>query len=206
MASRVAGLCAAAALALAAWAALDPAHGGIATLLAAFAVLAAGFAWLEGGHGVRARPDARRHARRPCRRGTCPLRPDPERPARDGHRRRSRSRARPAPRVRGRRPRGDRVELLPRPGPPHALADAGVGRLRPPRRPAAAVPAPATRVRRLRVRARLCVRDADGHLALVRLLPAYARRRCSRDSPRASPSTSPTRPGTSCSRSSPGRS
>ena len=49
MASKIAGLCAAAALALAAWAALDPARGGIATLLAAIAVLAAGFAWLEGG-------------------------------------------------------------------------------------------------------------------------------------------------------------
>jgi energy-coupling factor transport system substrate-specific component len=47
--SRVAGACAAAALALAAWAALDPARGGIAVLLAALAVLAAGFAWLEGG-------------------------------------------------------------------------------------------------------------------------------------------------------------
>ena len=35
--------------ALAAWAALDPARGGIATLLAALAVVAAGFAWLEGG-------------------------------------------------------------------------------------------------------------------------------------------------------------
>ena len=49
LASRVAGLAAAAALALAAWAALDPARGGIATLLAAVAVLVAGFAWLEGG-------------------------------------------------------------------------------------------------------------------------------------------------------------
>ena len=49
MASRVAALSAALALALAAWAALDPARGGIATLLAAVAVLAAGFAWLEGG-------------------------------------------------------------------------------------------------------------------------------------------------------------
>jgi energy-coupling factor transport system substrate-specific component len=38
-----------AAFALAVWAALDPARGGIATLLAALAVLAAGFAWLEGG-------------------------------------------------------------------------------------------------------------------------------------------------------------
>ena len=47
--SRIAGICAAVALALGAWAALDPARGGIATLLAAFAVLAAGFAWLEGG-------------------------------------------------------------------------------------------------------------------------------------------------------------
>jgi len=47
--SRIVALCAAAALALAAWAALDPARGGLAVLLAAFAVLAAGFAWLEGG-------------------------------------------------------------------------------------------------------------------------------------------------------------
>jgi len=31
------------------WAALDPSRGGIAVLLAAFAVLAGGFAWLEGG-------------------------------------------------------------------------------------------------------------------------------------------------------------
>jgi energy-coupling factor transport system substrate-specific component len=37
----------AAALACAAWAALDPARGGLAVLLAAFAVLAAGIAWLE---------------------------------------------------------------------------------------------------------------------------------------------------------------
>ena len=47
--SRVAALAAGAALALAAWAALDPARGGVATLLAAVAVLIAGFAWLEGG-------------------------------------------------------------------------------------------------------------------------------------------------------------
>ncbi|HSO02183.1 MAG TPA: ECF transporter S component [Gaiellaceae bacterium] len=49
MASRVAIACAGAGLALAAWAALDPARGGLVTLLAAVAVLAAGFAWLEGG-------------------------------------------------------------------------------------------------------------------------------------------------------------
>jgi len=48
-AHRVVGASAAAALALSAWAALDPARGGIAVLLAAFAVLAAGFAWLERG-------------------------------------------------------------------------------------------------------------------------------------------------------------
>jgi energy-coupling factor transport system substrate-specific component len=47
--SRVVAACAAAALALAAWAALDPDRGGIAVLLAALAVVAAGFAWLEGG-------------------------------------------------------------------------------------------------------------------------------------------------------------
>jgi len=41
--------CAAAAFALAAWAALDPARGGLAVLLAALAVVAAGFAWLESG-------------------------------------------------------------------------------------------------------------------------------------------------------------
>src|SRR5688500_873470 len=49
LASRVAALSAGIALALAAWAALDPARGGLATLLAAVAVLVAGFAWLEGG-------------------------------------------------------------------------------------------------------------------------------------------------------------
>jgi energy-coupling factor transport system substrate-specific component len=37
------------ALVAAAWAALDPARGGIALLLAAVAVVAAGMAWLEGG-------------------------------------------------------------------------------------------------------------------------------------------------------------
>ena len=40
---------AAVALGASLWAALDPSRGGIAVLLAAFAVLAAGFAWLEGG-------------------------------------------------------------------------------------------------------------------------------------------------------------
>jgi energy-coupling factor transport system substrate-specific component len=38
-----------AALGASAWAALDPAHGGLAVLLAALAVLAVGFAWLERG-------------------------------------------------------------------------------------------------------------------------------------------------------------
>jgi energy-coupling factor transport system substrate-specific component len=38
-----------AALAVSLWAALDPARGGLAVLLAAFALLAAGFAWLERG-------------------------------------------------------------------------------------------------------------------------------------------------------------
>jgi len=47
--SRIVALCAATALALAAWAALDPARGSLAVLLAAFAVVATGFAWLEGG-------------------------------------------------------------------------------------------------------------------------------------------------------------
>src|SRR5262249_22115786 len=37
------------ALGASAWAALDPAHGGLAVLLAAVAVLAVGFAWLERG-------------------------------------------------------------------------------------------------------------------------------------------------------------
>jgi energy-coupling factor transport system substrate-specific component len=42
---------AAAALAAAAWAALDPARGGIALLLAAAAIVAAGVTWLEAGQG-----------------------------------------------------------------------------------------------------------------------------------------------------------
>ena len=37
------------ALAASLWAAVDPAHGGLAVLLAALALLAGGFAWLEGG-------------------------------------------------------------------------------------------------------------------------------------------------------------
>ncbi len=49
MPSRAVAICAGAALVLAAWAALDPARGALAVLLAAFAVVAAGFAWLEGG-------------------------------------------------------------------------------------------------------------------------------------------------------------
>ena len=44
-------LAALAALATAAWAALDPNRGGIALLLAALAIVVAGFAWLEGGPG-----------------------------------------------------------------------------------------------------------------------------------------------------------
>lgn len=49
MASRVAILAAGAALAAAAWAALDPDRGGLAVLLAGVAVLVAGAAALEGG-------------------------------------------------------------------------------------------------------------------------------------------------------------
>ncbi|HEY3071084.1 MAG TPA: hypothetical protein VGJ34_12305 [Gaiellaceae bacterium] len=49
MASRVALVAAGAALGAAAWAALDPARGGLAVLLAGFAVLVAGAAALESG-------------------------------------------------------------------------------------------------------------------------------------------------------------
>jgi energy-coupling factor transport system substrate-specific component len=47
----VVSLAALGALAAAAWAALDPDRGGIALLLAAVAIVVAGFAWLEGGPG-----------------------------------------------------------------------------------------------------------------------------------------------------------
>jgi len=47
--SRAVTACAALAFALSAWAALDPDRGALAVLVAAFAVVAAGFAWLEGG-------------------------------------------------------------------------------------------------------------------------------------------------------------
>jgi energy-coupling factor transport system substrate-specific component len=43
------GVFGAAALVASLWAALDPSRGGLAVLLAAVAVLAGGFAWLEGG-------------------------------------------------------------------------------------------------------------------------------------------------------------
>ena len=51
MPSRTAAAFALAALGAAAWAALDPARGGFAVLLAALAALAAGAAWLEGSPG-----------------------------------------------------------------------------------------------------------------------------------------------------------
>ena len=49
MPSRAVTACVALAFVLSAWAALDPDRGALAVLLAAFAVVAAGFAWLEGG-------------------------------------------------------------------------------------------------------------------------------------------------------------
>ena len=49
MPSRAVTACAALAFVLSAWAALDPDRGALAVLVAAFAVVAAGFAWLEGG-------------------------------------------------------------------------------------------------------------------------------------------------------------
>lgn len=52
MLPRAAGILAAAALAAAAWSALDPDRGALALLLAAIAVLAAGGAWLEGSPGT----------------------------------------------------------------------------------------------------------------------------------------------------------
>ena len=70
----------------------------------------------RGRHRLRARPDARRDAGRPRRRGPRALRADPERPAGDRDRRRLGRRARAAARLRRRRAGRDRVELLPRPG------------------------------------------------------------------------------------------
>ena len=48
---RTMAICAAVALGASAWAALDPARGGFAVLLAAFACLAGVAAWLEGSPG-----------------------------------------------------------------------------------------------------------------------------------------------------------
>ena len=48
---RTMAICAAVALGASAWAALDPARGGFAVLLAAFACLAGAAAWLEGSPG-----------------------------------------------------------------------------------------------------------------------------------------------------------
>ena len=83
------------------------------------------------------------------------------------------------------------------------LAWGGCGLLAGAAAPAAAPPA---RLRRLHARARLRVRDGDGRLALARLLPAHRGGAARAPRRRAFPSTSRTRPGTSCSRSSRGRS
>ena len=207
LASRVAALAAGAALALAAWAALDPARGGIATLLAAFAVLVAGFAWLEGG--------------------TLSARDLTLVATLGGLAAAGRVLFAPVPSV---QPvtvivAAAGVALGPRRGfavgalaaiasnfflgqGPHTpwqmLAWGGCGLLA--GLAAAAAPPPA-RVRGLRAPARLRVRDADGPLALVRLLPAHgggaagaARRRrpVQRRSRGRETSSSRSSPGRSC--------
>ena len=206
MASRVAALSAAAALALAAWAALDPARGGIATLLAAVAVLVAGFAWLEGG--------------------TMSARDLTLVATLGGLAAAGRVLFAPIPSV---QPvtvivAAAGVALGPRRGfavgalaaiasnfflgqGPHTpwqmLAWGGcgllAGLLRPLLRRRSAFVA-------VHARARLRLRDADGPLALARLLPAHRGGAARAARRAASRSTSRTRPGTSCSRSSPGRS
>ena len=140
-----------AALAVVVWAALDPRRGGLATLLAAVACSSPGFAWLEGGT-VSARDltlvatlGGLAAAGRVLFAPIPSVQPVTVIVAAVGRR------ARAAPRLRGRRARRDRVELVPRPGAAHAVADARVGRLRPARRPVpAAAPAQA------RVRGLLC--------------------------------------------------
>ena len=121
----------AAALAAAAWTALDPADAALALLLVARRAdrrrrgLARERPRLEQG----ARPG--RHARRRGRRGPRAVRGGPERAAGDRDRGRRGRRARPARGRRRRRARRARLELLPRPGRVHAVADARLGSLRP---------------------------------------------------------------------------
>ena len=108
----------------------------------------------RGRHRLGARPDARRDARRPRRRGTRALRPDPERPAGDGDRRRRRASrsGRVAASPSARSPRSRRTSSSARA--PHTpwqmLAWGGCGLLAGLLRPVSAAPA---RVRGLHARA-----------------------------------------------------
>src|SRR3954468_21120359 len=117
------------------------------------------------------RPD-RDSCRRSGRRAR-PVRGRPERAAGDGGGRRRRGRARPARGGRRRRARSARLELLPRPGRVHAVADAGVGELRPARRACLPAAAPTRATGRDLLRARLRLRRPDGRLGVAQLLPAH---------------------------------
>ena len=159
------------------WAALDPSSGALAVLLAASRAPGRRRRLARGRPGSRQGSDPRRHARRARRRRARPLRADPECATGDGHRRSRGGRARAAARVRGRRAGSARVQLLPRPGPAHPLADARLGRVR--RR------SPGLARRTLEGRLAFVgfcfalgfgLRGADGPLALVRLLASQ--RRC----------------------------
>ena len=187
LAPRVAAGRSAAALALAAWAALDPARGGVATLLAAVAVLVAGFAWLEGGT-VSARDltlvatlGGLAAAGRVLFAPIPSVQPVTVIVAASG--------VALGPR------RGFAVGALAAiasnfflgQGPHTPWQMLALGRLRPARRPrpdAAAAPA---RLRGVHAPARLRLRNADGPLALARLLPAHRGGAASPGSPRVFP-------------------
>ena len=174
-ASATVGLAAAVALGAAAWAALDPARGGFSVLLAALAVIVAGFAWVEGSPGLGKGRHARRDACRAGRSRARPLRSGAGRPARHRDRRCGRGRARAACRFRRRCSSRAGVEHVPRAGRSHAVADGRVGRMR--ARGWALSPLLRTRAAfaLFVVRPRVRLRDADGLLGLVRVLPTHVR-------------------------------
>ena len=133
LASRVAGLCAAAALALRRLGGARPVPRRDRDAAGRDRRPRGRFRLAGRRDGLGERSDAHRHARRPRRRRPRALRPGAERSARDRDRRRGGRCARSTPRLRRRRARRDRLQFLPRPGAAYALADARLGRLRPAR-------------------------------------------------------------------------
>src|SRR4029077_13374241 len=164
--------------------ATSPREAGLSLLLVAAALLVAGAAWLEPGLGASktlglvATPGAATAGaggtarRRGSGRAGAVRRGSGRAASHRDRRRRGRCARRPG-RLRRWCPGRARLELLPRPRPLDAVADAGLGRLRSRRGAGGTARPAAASVCAALLRARLRLQWADGRLGVVQLLSAH---------------------------------